>query len=233
MDLYIGTSGFSYKEWKGHFYPADLPASKMLEFYSARFNTVEINNTFYRMPREEMLAGWRETVPESFRFVLKAPKRITHQKKLSDCDDDVNHLHDVAGALGPTRGPFLVQLPPYVKGDHDLLRSFLDALPNGFRFALETRHDSWNDPATVEMLVEAGHTFCVADVDDQEPSDLPARASWGYLRLRRTDYDDDALAQWAERIREMPWSEAWIFLKHEDEGKGPRFAETLKSKLER
>ena len=231
MDLYIGTSGFSYKEWKGHFYPSDLPASKMLEFYSSRFNAVEINNTFYRMPREEMLASWRDTVPEEFRFVLKAPKRITHQKKLIGCDDDVNHLYDVSAALGPGRGPFLVQLPPYVKGDLDLLRSFLACLPEGFRCALETRHDTWNDPDVVRLLVDAGHTFCVADVDDQDAAELPSSAGWGYLRLRRTDYDDTALQAWADRIREMPWSEAWIFLKHEDEGKGPRFAERLRELL--
>lgn len=231
MDLYIGTSGFSYKEWKGHFYPEDLPASKMLEYYSSQFNAVEINNTFYRMPREEMLGGWRETVPESFRFVLKTPRRITHQKKLSGCEDDVKYLYDVSGSLGENRGPFLVQLPPYVRGDLDLLRSFLDSAPDGFRFALETRHESWDDPETVRMLVEAGHTFCIADVDDETPGSLPESAGWGYLRLRRTDYDENALQSWADRIREMSWSEAWIFLKHEDEGKGPKFASRLREML--
>lgn len=231
MSFYIGTSGFSYKEWKGRFYPADLPASKMLEYYSSHFNAVEINNTFYRMPREEMLSGWRETVPDTFRFVLKAPRRITHQKKLSGCEDDVGHLYDVSEALGTTRGPFLVQIPPYVRGDLDLLRTFLDCLPDGFRFALETRHDTWNDPETVKMLVDSGHTFCVADVDDEEPAELPSNASWGYLRLRRTDYDVTALEIWADRIRQMPWTETWIFLKHEDEGKGPKFAATLQEML--
>jgi uncharacterized protein YecE (DUF72 family) len=227
MDLHIGTSGFSYKEWKGHFYPSDLPASRMLEYYAEHFNTVEINNTFYRMPRAEMLAKWRDTVPAGFRFVLKTPKRITHQKKLEDTAEEMAYLADVSTELGEARGPFLVQIPPYLRADLALLERFLGGIPSGIRLALETRHASWNDPEVTRMLVSHGHTLCIAEVDGEEPLPLPADASWGYLRLRRTDYSDDDLRQWADRVRATGWEQAWIFFKHEDEGKGPQFASRM------
>jgi uncharacterized protein YecE (DUF72 family) len=232
MEIHTGTSGFSYKEWKGHFYPSDLPASRMLEYYAARFNTVEINNTFYRMPRAEMLAKWRDTVPPGFHFVLKTPKRITHQKKLEDTADDMAYLTEVSAELGEARGPFLVQTPPYLRADLALLERFLSGIPSGVRLALETRHASWNDPEATRTLISHGHTLCIAEVDGEEPLPLPPDASWGYLRLRRTDYSDDDMRQWADRVRATGWEQAWIFFKHEDEGKGPQFASRMTELLD-
>jgi uncharacterized protein YecE (DUF72 family) len=231
MDFHIGTSGFSYKEWKGHFYPSDLPPSRMLGYYATRFNTVEINNTFYRMPRAEMLAKWRDTVPPGFRFVLKTPKRITHQKKLEDTAEEMTYLAEVSTELGEARGPFLVQIPPYLHADFALLERFLGGIPSDVSFALETRHASWNDPEVASMLASHGHTLCIAEVDGEEPLPFPANASWGYLRLRRTEYPDDDLRRWADRVRATGWQHAWIFFKHEDEGKGPRFASRMSELL--
>ncbi|MFN2441184.1 MAG: DUF72 domain-containing protein [Thermoanaerobaculia bacterium] len=223
MLLRVGTSGYSYKEWKGTFYPADLPPSKMLPFYAERFSTVEINNTFYRMPAPAMLDGWAAQVPHGFRFALKAPQRITHQKKLADAGDDVRFLVETAATLGEKLGPLLFQLPPFLRCDLPRLRAFLEVLPAGVGAAFEFRHDSWSDPGVTETLAERGAALCAADSEDRPLDHLTSTATWGYLRLRRTDYDDAALQRWADRIAAAPWKEAWIFFKHEEEGKGPAY----------
>src|SRR5881394_1123722 len=145
MNLYVGTSGFSYKEWKGPFYPEDLPEKQMLRFYGERFRTVEINNTFYRMPKESVLDAWANEVPADFKFVLKAPQRITHMQRLKDAADSVSYLLKVAVALKERLGPLLFQLPPYFKKDAARLRDFLDLLPREPRSAFEFRHPSWFD----------------------------------------------------------------------------------------
>jgi uncharacterized protein YecE (DUF72 family) len=228
LNVLVGTSGYSYKEWKGRFYPADLKEAGMLRFYAERFKTVEINNTFYRMPSPELIARWAGEVPEGFRFVLKAPRRITHEKRLADVADTVARLLDVASALGEKRGPFLFQLPPYLKKDAARLRDFLALIPGGARAAFEFRDPSWDDDETSAALRSAGAALVVADTDEGEspPRVLPT-ADWGYLRLRRADYDEAALRAWADRIRAQPWSEAFVFFKHEDEGRGPDLAEGL------
>jgi uncharacterized protein YecE (DUF72 family) len=224
MLLRVGTSGYSYKEWKGTFYPSDLPAAKMLPFYAERFSTVEINNTFYRMPAPSAVAGWAAQVPDAFRFVLKAPQRITHQKKLVGTEDDVRYFTETAALLGARLGPLLFQLPPYLRCDAARLRGFLESIPPGFRAAFEFRHDSWNDPAVAEILAARGASLCAADSEERPLDHIDATTSWGYLRLRRTDYGDRELAAWADRIAAAPWDEAWVFFKHEDEGKGPEYA---------
>ena len=232
MHVRIGTSGYSYKEWKGSFYPDDLPANKMLQYYSGRFDTVEINNTFYRMPESKMLAKWSEQVPPSFTFVLKAPQRITHQKKLVGAEDDVRQLFDVATALGPQLGPVLFQLPPFSRKDAAKLRAFLGPLPPKCKVAFEFRHDSWCDDEIYSILRERDAPICLSDTDEVTDPDalvIPT-ASWGYLRLRRTEYGDTALGGWAERVGKQPWSEAYVFFKHEDEARGPLFAETFRQK---
>ena len=233
MRIRIGTSGYSYKEWKGTFYPEDLPATKMLQFYATRFDTVEINNTFYRMPAESMLSKWAEQVSEAFTFVLKAPQRITHQKKLAGAEEDVRQLFDVATALGPQLGPVLFQLPPFSRKDAAKLRDFLGILPPKAQVAFEFRHDSWCDDEIYSILKERDVPICLSDTDEvTDPNSLVIpTASWGYFRLRRTDYSADALAAWAERIEKQPWREAYVFFKHEDEGKGPMFAEKFREKL--
>ena len=228
MNVLVGTSGYSYKEWKGGFYPPELKDADMLRFYAERFSTVEINNTFYRMPSPELLSRWAGEVPAGFRFVLKAPRRITHEKRLHDVADTTARLLDVAAALGEKRGPFLFQLPPYLKKDVPRLRDFLGLLPSGVRAAFEFRDPSWDDDEVSGTLRSAGAALCLADTDDGETGlRLVPTARWGYLRLRRVDYDDGALRSWADRIRAQPWEEAFVFFKHEDEARGPQLADRL------
>ena len=226
MNVIVGTSGYSYKEWKGSFYPADLPAAKMLPFYASHFRSVEINNTFYRMPEEKTLAKWEGEVPAGFTFVLKAPQRITHQKKLAGVEDDVRQFVDVSAVLGSKLGPLLFQLPPYFRKDLEKLRGLLALVPRQRRVAFEVRNESWLDDEIYEVLREHDVALCAADTDEIADPErlLVPTASWGYLRLRRTEYGDDALAAWARRVEAQSWSEAFVFFKHEDEGKGPAFA---------
>jgi uncharacterized protein YecE (DUF72 family) len=224
--LLTGTSGFSYKEWKGSFYPEDLPAEKMLAYYSERLPAVEINNTFYRMPKPELLAGWCEQVPESFRFVLKASQRITHRKRLKDAAEEVDWFYRAAAALSGRAGPTLFQLPPNLKKDLHRLQDFLAVLPERKPAAFEFRHASWFEDDVFEALRARGAALCIAE-DEELATPLVPTADWGYLRLRRQDYDDAAVASWAGRIRAQPWGEAYAFLKHEDSGTGPRLAAAL------
>jgi uncharacterized protein YecE (DUF72 family) len=226
VQLLVGTSGYSYKEWKGTFYPDDLPAAKMLPYYAARFGTVEINNTFYRMPNADMLAKWAAEVPDGFTFVLKAPQRITHQKKLADCSDEIRYFYECAESLGAKLGPVLFQLPPFLRKDAPRLREFLRILPPGKPVALEFRHESWVDDEIQSILRERDAAMCLSDTDEVTDPDsvvIPT-ASWGYLRLRRTEYSGADLAAWRTRIEAQPWQKAFVFFKHEDEGKGPAFA---------
>ena len=226
MNVIVGTSGYSYKEWKGTFYPDDLPAAKMLSFYAGHFGSVEINNTFYRMPEEKVMAKWAGEVPDGFTFVLKAPQRITHQKKLAGAEDDIRRFMEVASALGPKLGPLLFQLPPYFRKDVGRLRELLAIVHRPYRVALEFRHESWSDEEVYAALRERDAALCAADTDETPDPDrlLVPTASWGYLRLRRTDYPDDRVEAWARRVKEQNWTDAYVFFKHEDEGKGPAFA---------
>lgn len=224
MDVRVGTSGYSYKEWKGTFYPQDLPASKMLNFYAGRFSTVEINNTFYRMPERKMLEQWLVQVPANFQFVLKAPQRITHQKKLAGTVDDVNYLYETAAVLGSSLGPVLYQLPPYFRKDLPRLSDFLASLPSGSPAAVEFRHESWFTDDVFSALSEKGAALCIADTDETENPHFVPTADWGYLRLRRTRYGEGELKKWSERVSQQSWKSAFVFFKHEDEGKGPQFA---------
>ena len=223
MRVLAGTSGFSYKEWKGSFYPEDLPAEEMLAYYSARLPAVEINNTFYRMPKPSMLEGWAAQVPAEFRFVLKASQRITHRKRLKEAGDEVAYFFQTAATLGERLGPTLFQLPPNLKKDLPRLESFLTVLPEGARVAFEFRHASWFEEDVFSVLRTHGSALCVAE-DEELATPLVATAPWGYLRLRRQDYDDAAVAGWAEKVRAQPWSEAYVFFKHEDAGSGPKLA---------
>jgi uncharacterized protein YecE (DUF72 family) len=226
MALIVGTSGYSYKEWKGTFYPDDLPASKMLSFYAGQFGSVEINNTFYRMPDPKTLEKWSADVPDGFTFVIKAPQRITHQKRLAGVEDEVRHFLEVASALGAKLGPLLFQLPPYSKKDVDKLRNLLTLIPRERRVALEVRHESWLAEDVYDVLREHDAALCAADTDEvPDPAALVMpTASWGYVRLRRAEYSDEQLAAWRQRIAAQAWTDTYVFFKHEDEGKGPVFA---------
>jgi uncharacterized protein YecE (DUF72 family) len=228
MRLMVGTSGYSYKEWKGTFYPSDLPASKMLAFYATQFDAVEINNTAYQMPRPPALEKWASEVPDGFTFVLKTPKRITHLRKL-DAPADVRQFLDVASVLGPKLGPLLVPTPDDLPKNVDVLRRLLALIPRDRRVAFDFRHDSWNDDEVFAVLREHDAALCASDTDEvTDPSTLIVpTASWGYVRLRRSEYDDAALAAWRTRIEAQPWSDAYVFFRHEDEGKGVGYGRGL------
>ncbi len=224
MKVRAGTSGYSYKEWKGNFYPEDLATTGMLAYYAKLFSTVEINNTFYRMPAAKVLLNWAEQVPDGFAFVLKAPRRISHDKRLKNVDEDVAYLVKTMAALGQKRGPLLFQLPPFFRKDLPCLRGFLGLLPREWPAALEFRHQSWFDDEVFAVLREHNAALCLADADNELEIPFVATAEWGYLRLRRPEYSDADLSDWAKRVTAQPWKEAFVFFKHEEEGKGPEFA---------
>ncbi|MGH7589664.1 MAG: DUF72 domain-containing protein [Gemmatimonadota bacterium] len=225
MNLWVGTSGFAYKEWKGAFYPEELSDKEMLPHYASRLPAVEINNTFYRMPTEKLLLGWAAQVPERFRFSIKASRRITHQKKLADAAEETEYLLRTVSVLADRMGPVLFQLPPYLRKDDALLTSFLDLLPSTVPATFEFRHASWLDDATLDQLAARGVALCVAETEEGLDAPRLGTAGWGYLRLRRTDYTEEDLVAWAERVASQGWSDAYVFFKHEDEAEGPRFAE--------
>jgi uncharacterized protein YecE (DUF72 family) len=231
MRILVGTSGWAYKEWKGSFYPADLPADAMLRHYAGRLPTVEINNSFYRIPKEKVLLDWAEQVPAEFRFVLKASRRITHINRLADEDDSLGYFLRTANVLGEKLGPTLFQCPPSLRKDIGLLRDFLARVPRTWRAALEFRHKSWFDDEVYDALRSHDVALVAVDEDEGETPLVPT-ASWGYLRLRRTDYQDEELERWAERIRSQPWQEAFAFLKHDEESPtGPAAAMMLLAKV--
>jgi uncharacterized protein YecE (DUF72 family) len=234
MRVLVGTSGWSYKEWKGSFYPAKLPQEEMLAFYATRFSTVEVNNSFYRIPSEKVLAGWAAQVPTDFSFVVKASRRVTHNSRLADQDGSLEYFLHAVNPLGDRLGPTLFQLPPTFKKDAARLGDFLARLPRRWRAAMEFRHSSWFDDEIYELLRSRDVALVAVDEDESEGTGAPLvlTASWGYLRLRRGAYDPSALDGWAERIRVSPWSEAYVFLKHEDGSpRGPAAAEELQSIL--
>jgi uncharacterized protein YecE (DUF72 family) len=226
--VFAGSSGFAYKPWKGPFYPADLKDADMLRYYALRLPAVEINNTFYRMPKKSVLEAWAAETPAHFRFVLKASRRITHLSRLKDCADPLGYLFTNAAVLGERLGPVFFQLPPYLKKDIALLRDFLALLPDRRQVAFEFRSTSWFDDEVYEALRGRDAALCLADFDEAGKSTpVVASASFGYLRLRRETYGDADLERWAERIQGQPWSEAYVFFKHEDEAAAPRTAERL------
>jgi uncharacterized protein YecE (DUF72 family) len=226
MLLSVGTSGFSYKEWLGPFYPEKLPPSEMLRFYAERFTTVEINNTFYRMPAESMLAQWTQQVPERFTFTLKAPKRITHDNRLRESESNVAEFLRRADTLGNRLGVILFQLPPYLKKDVPRLKEFLDLLPAGKRTAFEFRSTSWQDDEVYELLRSRAAILCVTDTDEGDTPFI-ATSDCGYVRLRRTHYDVDELRAWAAQIAAKGLPQTYVYFMHEDEALGTKFAQQL------
>lgn len=230
--IWVGTSGYNYPEWKGRFYPDTLPASKMLGFYSARFPTVEINYTFYRLPTEKIVQGWAAGTPDPYRLTLKAPKRITHDRRLKDCGDLLRAFCHAAAALGPKLGVLLFQLGPNFKLDLPLFDAFLADLPRGARAAFEFRHPSWLDDAVYDRLRARDLALCIADSDTRSTPVIPT-AGYGYFRLRDEGYGDADLDRWAEVIRanQEGWKDTYVYFKHEDEGKGPELARQLMDRL--
>ncbi len=226
--IFVGTSGYNYPEWKGSFYPADLAAAKMLPYYAARFPTVEINYTFYRMPSEKILAGWAEQSPPEFRFTLKAPRRITHDAKLLGCEDLTETFCRVAGTLGHKLGALLFQLPPSLKKDLQRLDGFLASLPPKAPAAFEFRHPSWFDEDVFARLRDRGKALCVADSEKLE-TPLEVTAEYGYFRLRDEGYGPKDIEDWGLKIAGLQsrCKEIFVYFKHEEEGKGPAFAREL------
>jgi uncharacterized protein YecE (DUF72 family) len=230
--IWIGTSGYNYPEWKGSFYPVDLPAARMLPFYAARFSTVEINYTFYRMPTEKLVAGWAAQTPSPFKLTLKAPRRITHDSRLKNCGELVDAFCQVAGTLDAKLGALLFQLPPTAKKDVALFDAFLAELPPKVTAAFEFRHPSWFDAEVFERLAMRNLALCVAD---SEKLSTPVRvtADYAYFRLRDEGYTADDIGRWAETIARDTAScrDVFVYFKHEEEGKGPLFARLLMERL--
>jgi uncharacterized protein YecE (DUF72 family) len=224
MRLFAGTSGFSYDEWEGAFYPEKLPSKERLAFYATRLTTVEINNTFYRTPKVSVVEAWRTQVAGDFRFVIKASQRLTHQKRLKDCAADLPFALEVYRALGERLGPILFQLPPNFRKDAARLAAFLELLPADVQAAFEFRNPAWFDEETYGLLRAKNAALVVSDVDEAPEPPLVPTADWGYFRLRRTAYAPEALATWLARARAQPWREAFVFFKHEDAGTGPKLA---------
>ncbi len=224
MHFFVGTSGYSYKEWKGSFYPEKLPQKEMLSYYAQRFAAVEVNSSFRRMPEAGVLKAWAQQVPDTFRFVLKAPQTITHFKRLKDVKVETRDLLGTASVLKDRRGPLLFQLPPNFKKDLPRLKSFLRLIGRRTRAAFEFRHESWFDEEVFECLRENSCALCTADSEDSPWTDVVGTAGWGYVRLRRERYTAKRLRQWIESIQSQPWNEAYVFFKHEDTGTGPKLA---------
>ena len=227
MKFWIGTSGFQYTEWKGNFYPEDLPAAKMLPFYAERLSTTEINYTFHRIPAPKTIDNWKALTPGNFRFALKAPQKITHWSKLRECADTLRYFHDVISALGEKLGPVLFQLPPFLKKDVGRLTAFLALLPQGHAAAFEFRNESWQDGEVYEALRAKAAMLCYTDTEEGDSPPVVATAASGYLRLRRTHYEDTDLGDWVERIAALRLERAYVYFMHEDDALGTVFARKL------
>lgn len=231
MKICVGTSGFQYAEWKGTFYPEDLPASKMLLFYAERFLTTEINYTFHRIPSAKTIENWSQLTPANFRFALKAPQKVTHFARLRDCADTLDYFCRVVSALGERLGPVLFQLPPNFKKDAQRLGDFLRELP-AMRAAFEFRHESWLDEEIFQLLRAHNLALCLADTE-KLAAPTTATADYGYLRLRREDYTRDDVVRWAEFVRQKgaQWQEVFVYFKHEESGIGPKLARQMLDSL--
>jgi uncharacterized protein YecE (DUF72 family) len=225
MRVHVGTSGYNYTEWRGTFYPEDLPTKQMFGYYSERFHTVEINYTFYRMPTVKTTGGWLEQAPAGFAYTLKAPQKITHIKRLLGAEELLGFFCDSARVLGPHLASLLFQLPPHFRCDAARLETFLAAMPADMRPAFEFRHESWLNDDVYAILAKKNAALCIADFGDKT-TPLRATANHGYLRLRDEGYTTPDLERWADRLMEhgQGWQDVFVYFKHEDAGKGPEFA---------
>ncbi|MDA0367131.1 MAG: DUF72 domain-containing protein [Proteobacteria bacterium] len=223
--LFAGTSGFD-KPWKGTFYPEDIKKAELLAYYSARLPVVEINNTFYRLPKPEVMDGWFEQTPDSFRFAIKASRRITHIKRLNDVEEPTAYLMASTEHLKHKLGPLLFQLPPNAKKNTERLKAFLATLPPDRRVTFEFRHPTWFEADAIDALRDHGAALCIAD-DDKDLAPFEATVDWGYMRFRKDDYTDESLETWVERIASQAWSETFIFFEGAEGGRGPKWARQM------
>ena len=224
MKLHVGTSGYSYKEWKGNFYPEKLTAREMLPYYATKLSAVELNNTFYRLPQPSMVESWKAQVPDSFRFSVKASQRITHFKRLKDAEAETKYMLETVGGLQEQLGVVLYQLPPNMKKDLERLQVFVTHLPAEIPAAFEFRHPTWFEDDVLETLRGRNLALCISDTDDLPVNQIDRTSDWGYLRLRRVNYSAEDLKEWWRRIGIQNWTTAYVFFKHEDEGTGPKLA---------
>jgi uncharacterized protein YecE (DUF72 family) len=237
MKVFAGTSGYAYREWRGKFYPEKVQPKEMLRFYSQRLPAVEINNTFYQMPKEGVLASWAEQVPGDFVFAFKAPQVITHLKRLRNVSSETEYLFRTLKVLGRKLGPVLFQFPKSFHADRPALKDFLALIPGNISCAFEFRSPSWLGVEILDLLREKGCSLCVADTDEDPADEIINTATWGYLRLRRSGYTDADLAQWTERVLSQKWKRAFVFFKHEEKATGAavamRFRELADSRVKR
>lgn len=235
MEIFIGTSGYGYKEWKGRFYPEKISPKEMLRYYSGRLASVEINNTFYHMPTKGVLASWAEQVPDDFIFALKAPQVITHLKRLRNVEDETEYLFRTISVLEKRLGPVLFQLPGSFRADRHVLEDFIALVPPDMSCAFEFRSPTWLEAEYLDILRERGCSLCTPDADENPASEIITTAQWGYLRLRRSGYSDSDLSEWIKRIFSQDWEKAFVFFKHEEEAAGPetamRFQELADSRI--
>jgi uncharacterized protein YecE (DUF72 family) len=224
MTLYVGTSGYSYKEWKGSFYPDKISPKEMLGYYASRLHAVELNNTFYRMPKPEMIESWKSQVPDNFRFSVKAPQTITHFRRLKDAAPQTRIMLKTVAALDQRLGAVIFRLPEEMKKDLKRLESFLKVLPVDTPAVFDFRHPTWFDDEVVELLRSQKRVFCVSDIEELPESYTFKTADWGYVRLRRERYTEAELVRWVKRIKAQKWNDTYVFFKHEDEGTGPTLA---------
>ena len=226
--ILVGTSGYNYPEWKGSFYPEDLANGKMLSYYASQFRTVEINYTYYRMPSEKALKGWSDQTPDDFVLTLKASRRITHYAQLKDCQDILNTFCERARTLGEKLGVLLFQLPPYFRKDLDTLGTFLEWLPSDLRAAFEFRHKSWYSDDVFGLLRDHNLALCITDTE-KETAPIEMTADYAYFRLRDEGYQEPDIVRWGETIKERAGGtrDAFVYFKHEKEGKGAEFARVL------
>jgi uncharacterized protein YecE (DUF72 family) len=230
MKIYTGTSGYGYKEWKGGFYPEKISADKMLVFYSSRLGTVEINNTFYRMPTAGIVSSWAKQVPAGFLFAVKAPRIITHIKRLKNVKEETGYFLKTVSALGRGLGCVLFQFPAGFHDDQERLADFLSLVPAKIPCAFDFRSPTWMHSGTYSLLRKRKFCLCMEDTDENPVADITGTAPWGYLRMRRMDYTDDELKQWAKKVLSQDWKKAFVFFKHEDDmaAKGPELAKRFR-----
>ena len=224
MSLYVGTSGYSYKEWKGKFYPATISPRDMLPYYASHFQAVELNNTFYRLPQQSMIETWTAQVPDNFRFTMKASQLVTHFKKLKDAGKETKAMLQRFAAFEDRMGAVLFRLPPDMKKDIKRLETFLQHLPADPPAAFQLEDPTWLDDEVFALLRSQNRALSVTDTDEMPLSHIEKTADWGYIRLRRVSYSNSELKKWITRMRDQEWTNTYVFFKHEDEGTGPKLA---------
>ena len=224
VTLYVGTSGYSYKEWKGSFYPQTLPAKDMLVYYSERFRSVELNNTIYRTPKPNMIESWKSQVPENFRFSVKASQGITHFRRLKDAGPPTRLMLETISALEDRLGAVIFRLPSDMKKDLKRLETFLKQLPRDTRVAFDFRNQTWFEDDVLDLLRSENRALVVSDTEDLPEVYREKTAGWGYLRLRRIRYTESELKKWIKWMKAQQWKDTFVFFRHEDEGTGPKLA---------